>query len=110
MQLPTRPEPWPQPSAAHEVPALTVVIPVYNEAGNITPLVKEIQAALASRCDSDTAMAVKRAEGVARILAGSTDHSPRLLCMSFRSARYRARPGRPAPRAPRELPEWLPPA
>jgi dolichol-phosphate mannosyltransferase len=38
------------PNSAHEaVPAISVVVPVRNEAGNITPLVAEIAAALAGR-------------------------------------------------------------
>ena len=38
------------PSSAHEaVPAISVVVPVRNEAGNIGPLVAEIAAALAGR-------------------------------------------------------------
>ena len=51
MTEPDSPIAPPHAKPADAVPALSVVVPVHNEAGNIEPLISEIDAALAGRID-----------------------------------------------------------
>ncbi len=81
-----------RPASERSVPELSVVVPVHNEAGNIAPLIAEIETALTGRIDFE----------IVYVDDGSDDPSAEALSQALRSwprlrvLRHRARCGQSA--------------
>ena len=78
MTEPDSPIAPPHAKPADAVPALSVVVPVHNEAGNIEPLISEIDAALAGRIDFEIVYSAAE-------LAGLRTGNARLRVLRHRS-------------------------